>query len=213
MADHPALFQALMVRALIDGLKTQTRREKHLQRLRRFGRIRKFGRSTTPGYDWHFRDQDGRWHDLRHQEMLTYLPWHVGDHLWVREAWKAYSTFNDLPPRDIPVSRIFYLADDAYSPSGSPGRPSIFMPRWASRLTLIVTGVRIERLQDINRGDAMEEGCPFPNMADGPNPRDWYATLWGNINGADAWAANPWVVAYTFTVERRNIGEVAHAAA
>ena len=71
-------------------------------------------------------------------------------------------------------------------------RPSIHMPRWASRISLGITSVRVERLQDISRGDAMAEGCPFPNMAQGPDPRDWYAELWGAINGPDSWAENPW---------------------
>lgn len=67
------------------------------------------------------------------------------------------------------------------------------MPRWASRILLEVTAVRVERLQDISRGDAMAEGCPFPNMAKGDDPRKWYADLWDQINGAGSWEANPWV--------------------
>ena len=76
------------------------------------------------------------------------------------------------------------------------------MPRWASRITLEVTGVRVERLQDISEADAMAEGAPpsHPSIdrisrefgyAD--FPRSWYAQLWGQINGSDSWAANPWV--------------------
>lgn len=56
-----------------------------------------------------------------------------------------------------------------------------------------ITDVRIERLQDISRGDAMDEGCPFPNMAKGPDPRQWFTELWDEINGAGSWAATPWV--------------------
>ncbi|MGE5866558.1 MAG: hypothetical protein ACM32J_15885, partial [Rhizobacter sp.] len=73
-------------------------------------------------------------------------------------------------------------------------KPSIHMPRAASRITLEGTGVRVERLQDISRGDAMAEGCPSPNMRDGDDPRKWYADLWDSINGASScWDANPWV--------------------
>ena len=72
-------------------------------------------------------------------------------------------------------------------------RPSIHMPRWASRILLEVVSVRVERLQDISRGDAMAEGCPFPNMAQGDDPRQWYAELWEQINGPGEWTANPWV--------------------
>jgi hypothetical protein len=73
--------------------------------------------------------------------------------------------------------------DDNMTP-GWWKRPAIFMPRAASRLTLEVTEVRVERLQDISRGDAMAEGCLFPNMAHGDDPRQWYEQLWESINGA-----------------------------
>jgi len=68
------------------------------------------------------------------------------------------------------------------------------------RITLEITDVRVERLQDISRGDAMAEGCPFPNMANGDNPRHWYADLWNSINGngPGSWEANPWVWAIEF---------------
>jgi hypothetical protein len=214
MTDHPALFQTSMVLAILHDLKNQTRREKHLRRFRRFGRISEFGRSTTAGYDWHFRDQQGRWQDLKHEQMLAYLPWHVGDRLWVRETLRRSNNQPDL---------FVYAAGGALVECGGMNYPtmvegrghvaSIHMPRFASRFTLNVTNVRIERLQDISRGDAMDEGCPFSNMAAGPNPRDWYRDLWDSINGAGAWDANPWVPAYTFTVARRNIDEAAHAAA
>ena len=95
------------------------------------------------------------------------------------------------------------------------------MPRWASRITLTVTDVRVQRLQDISEADAMEEGVTlgrhgfcvigvehpnkdFPTLSR-PNAREMYAALWDVINGNGAWLANPWVVALTFTVERRNI--------
>ena len=93
------------------------------------------------------------------------------------------------------------------------------MPRWASRLTLTVTDVRVERLQDISEADAIAEGCaPLSHpmgRADllwheiGPDqwqaPSRWYRTLWDSINGAGAWADNPWVVAVSFDVREGNI--------
>jgi hypothetical protein len=63
---------------------------------------------------------------------------------------------------------------------------------------LEVTAVRVERLQDISRGDAMAEGCPFPNMTQGDDPRRWYAGLWEQINGAGSWTLNPWVWVVSF---------------
>ncbi len=70
-------------------------------------------------------------------------------------------------------------------------RPSIHMPRKASRITLEITEVRVERLQDISRGDCMAEGCPFPNIAKLTDPIEWFAELWESIN--ENWDANPWV--------------------
>lgn len=76
------------------------------------------------------------------------------------------------------------------------------MPRWASRITLEITGVRLERLQDISRGDAMAEGCPHQNMAHGDDPRKWYADLWNDINGPGSWDKNPWVWVIEFKVAK-----------
>lgn len=100
-------------------------------------------------------------------------------------------------------------------------RPSIHMPRWASRLTLTVTDVRVERLQDISEADAIAEGCPVSTMPgtighplcpvgfnEMGTPIYWFRELWNSINGPDAWDANPWVVALTFDVARRNIDAV-----
>ena len=76
------------------------------------------------------------------------------------------------------------------------------MPRWASRLTLEITDVRVERLQDIDRGDCMAEGCPFPNMAVN-DPIGWFSGLWGSIYSN--WDANPWVWVVEFKVHHCNV--------
>ena len=97
---------------------------------------------------------------------------------------------------------MFYRADYLNDPHGPDGEkspegkyrhwsPAIHMPKAAARIWLEITGVRVERLQSISRGDAMAEGCPFPNMADGENPRDWFAAVWKSTGGD--WDANPWV--------------------
>lgn len=93
--------------------------------------------------------------------------------------------------------------------------PSIHMPRWASRLTLTVTEVRVHRLQDISEADAVAEGGDavqarmYPELG---TCRHWYQDLWNSLHGPDAWDANPWVVALTFTVERGNIDLIGGAA-
>ena len=198
MTDRPILFSTPMIRALLDGRKTQTRRIINPQ--------------PTASGSVYVGDQQitmAEW-QARHEGRLKI---NVGDRLWVREAWNSVIGYENLPPRDIPANTpVHYKADGEpeYGWVWGRYRHSQFMPRWASRITLTVTDVRVERLQDISRGDAMAEGCPFPNMAKGDNPSDWYAALWDTINGPGAWEANPWVVAYTFTVEHRNIDGAIH---
>jgi hypothetical protein len=217
-----------MVRALLNGSKTQTRRANHLERLRRFGPITEFGRSDTKGYDWHFRDKEKRWHDLRHGDLLKYLPWQVGNRLYVRETWAPLVrlTHND-PGTQALSDRGFYQADGG-TVAGEITRwtPAIHQPRWASRLTLTVTTVRVQRLQDISEADAKAEGAKFFVPANhlshgGWSHNEWhlhetakqsFAGLWGDINGDGSWNANPWVAAYTFSVQRGNIDQIEVAA-
>lgn len=240
MADCPILFSAPMVQALLREAhqpgtgKTQTRRI--LTRLSKVGAVTEFGPSDTAGYDWHFRDKAMRWHDLRDVEMKARLPWQVGDRLWVRESWRTLQKVDCLKPRDLADdrSKVTYEADpENRNPLWAFGklRPSLFMPRWASRLTLLVTDVRVERLQDISEGDAAAEGVELES-ADPPFhyvPGIWphsitavgveepggrhaarsFAKLWGHINGPESWQANPWVVAVTFSVHARNIDQLA----
>jgi hypothetical protein len=242
MSGKPILFSGPMVRALLNGSKTQTRRANHLERLRRFGPITEFGRSDTKGYDWHFRDKAMRWNDLRHADLLKYLPWQTGDRLYVRESWN-WTFIKDLAPGEslgrtlddcceanggfaCPVGDgIVYAATNAHEhPEFGKARwkPSLLMPRYASRLTLTVTDVRVERLQEISAADAIDEGFQDRStraflpaaygLPDWPAdwcgvPRDAYRRLWEQINGEGSWAENPWVAAYTFTVERGNIDQ------
>lgn len=192
MTERPIIFSAPMVRAILKGHKTQTRRVLKPQPSKPFGGLFCDGQKWWTG-------------DSLTGEVIETLraPYAVGDRLWVREAWRTSASIDDTPPRHmVPRLRpLSYEADYPNEPNdGCRGRlrPSIHMPRWASRITLEVTDVEVEKLQDINRGNAMEEGCPFPNMAKGPNPRDWFQDLWTSIHGPGAWEANPWVVAITF---------------
>lgn len=234
MTDSPLLFRAPMVRALLDGTKTQTRRGLKISGFKDFS---EFGRSDSDGYDWHFRRADKCWVDLRHDELLARLPWQVGGRIWVKETWQLHSRATDFCAVAYRASILHAGWNDAHEqfPDAFAGtmqpkpfqqgwRPSIFMPRWASRLTLTVTDVRVERLQDCSAADAIAEGierdneCPnlwkrgklegdqnlvnvtaFPVLA--------YRSLWESINGQASWKQNPWVVALTFEVERGNIGQ------
>jgi len=151
-----------MVRAILDGRKTQTRRVI----------------KPHPNADnWTGRCPYGK----------------SGDQLWVRERYTLTNHGDPVYFADFKDKRGDYWHSIAVDPKGVKWKPSIYMPRSASRITLEITGVSGAWLQDISRGDAMAEGCPFANTADGPNPRQWYADLWEQINGEGSWDANPWV--------------------
>lgn len=195
MKERPILFKGEMVRAILNGSKSQTRRAMKPQPPE-FVRVRLGGNSL----EHHFFD-DGRdgevarnWPD---RNIFSLCPHgKTGDHLWVRETWK--NSANVQPPIDEPYIYAADLGPNGAMKWAATWKPSIHMPRAASRITLEITGVRVEKLQDISRGDAMAEGCPFPNMQDGEDPRQWYADLWESINGVDSWNANPWVWCISF---------------
>lgn len=219
--DRPIIFSAPMIRAIRREIaapgtgKTQTRRI--LTKLAGFGAVSEFGPSDTRGYDWHFRDRRKLWNDLRDAEMRKCLPYAVGDRLWVRESLALME--------DCGIQWATYAADGAWVKSGivrvdprkigCKARPSIHMPRWASRLTLLVTDVRVERLQSIKGADTIAEGVECETCtAMGRSAcqhlgcfesRNLFRDLWNSINGADAWDANPWVVAVSFQPFETNI--------
>lgn len=200
MTDRPILFSAPMVRALLAGTKTQTRRTMK----------EPYGMMEICNGEW--------------KPIPTKM--FPRDRLWVRETWSGPYHMTGIPPRDWLHSHpIWYWAD------GSPEhgdwtkpKPGIHMPRWASRLTLTVTDVRVERLQDISEADARAEGIVKVGRFFGLADADWdaastessvdsYAALWESINGPGAWEANPWVAAYTFIVHHSNIDQMAKEAA
>lgn len=190
---RPIPFRAPMVRAILEGRKTMTRRVLAPRKGLTFGDLIDNGERVKGGYCC-TRDQ---------VEEPRYA---VGDTLWVREAWRTWVQFDDLPPRDIPHAVLVqYLADDPVSPWDSRYRHARFMPRWASRIDLRVTAVRVERLQRIREEDAIKEGIrrhrepSFDyNEWVWADPRDTFAALWNSIYGPDAWAENPWVAAISF---------------
>jgi len=240
MTDLPILFSAPMVRALLAGTKTQTRRVIKPRPYNNHGDFVEISIAPSASY---IEGHDGRMYfqfDHPRGGPLTALVSriNIGYRLWVKETWRPFSI--DLAPWDIDVA---YAADggrriikdgefgdnDWTMPKAAEhGNVSpLFMPRWASRITLTVTDVRVERLQAISEADAIAEGC-FKGKASGrvfaneaamhlggdewANARDWYADLWDSINGLGAWEANPWVAAYTFTVHRGNIDQIGGAA-
>lgn len=182
------IFNGEMVRAILDGRKTQTRRPLKWKQTR-FTEIGE----REDGSKWPWSE------DAEHASDF----WHpcpfgaVGERIWVRE------TFCAVPDPDEPAgcSALLYAADG----NGPYGKwtPSIHMPRWASRLTLEITGVRVERLNSISQEDAQAEGMELtgwrPTYSDPDSggevwtPYDNFAQLWESIYGEGSWQANPWV--------------------
>ncbi len=192
MKERPILFAGQMVRAILEGWKTQTRR------------VVKYTPVCGEPSEWcaAAQAQEPGWLHIV-GDYRRFCPYGIpGDRLWVRETWAEGGRSMQLPCGEFIWSshrKARYAATDDSIRDGDPScswrvRPSIHMPRWASRLTLEVVSVRVERLNGISRGDAMSEGCPFPNMAKGPDPRDWFRELWDSINAAKhPWSSNPWV--------------------
>ena len=173
--ERPILFSAPMVRALLDGRKTETRR------------VAKF----TSGGHVKGPCNDRRWHPADPDAALACPYGQPRDRLWVRETWATSHRFDHLPPRLIPQDAHIHFAATE-DRGGLLWRPSIFMPRWASRITLELTAVRIERLNDISLEGARAEGWAGRELAD-PNPYVWFSTLWLSLNGPGSWLANSWV--------------------
>lgn len=204
MKERPILFSAPMVRALLDGTKTQTRRVVKPQPFA----------ITSDGVPFVQTADDEKFGRLGKVIVCPYGQ--PGDRLWVREAWAPLTIGHA------------YSADPIWnsSPSGR-WHPSIHMPRVASRILLEVTGVRVERLQDISEADAAAEGLVvragaaafnasglpeygLPEWADGtPGETRWnvsavqaYRSIWTEIKGPGNWDANPWVWVVEFKVVR-----------
>ena len=193
MKERPILFSASMVRAILGGSKTQTRRAVKGRALEWLN-VHNFEPEfvASPGND-----------------LCPYGQ--PGSKLWVREA------FDFLPagaPDQPQACEIVYWATGSAEQRTAPHdynpmiyghekvRPSIHMPRWASRITLEIVSVRVERLQDISEGDATAEGCKNSlSLPGGRFANENYRWLWEEINGDGSWDTNPWV----WVVEFRRI--------
>lgn len=185
MKERPILFSSPMVRTILEGRKTQTRRVIKPQPVSgvRFSPF-------VPG-----QVEDGHGQEMR-------CPYGV-ERLWVRETWAENKV---LPIADRPVGDYIYRADGVYS---GTWKPSIFMPRRASRITLEVVSVRVERLQSISERDCcLEMGCAVEWPGPGPEPykrnlRTSFGILWDTINAKRGygWDKNPWVWVVEFEVE------------
>lgn len=237
MDERPILFNDTMVRAILAGTKTQTRRvvQSPAKNMQRAGMC--VIKNRAPGdrwyrdYVWSMRSSSGVWGDYTHERFMSLCPYgQPGDRLWVREAF----ALSQRDPEDTDVSARepqwwdppVYRADGdlggewtrfdgvQHVPIRPPWRPSTHMPRWASRLTLEVTSVRVERVQSISEEDAQAEGAKWakrPALAAvdwtcADTDRESFCHLWESINGARpgcSWEANPWVWVVAFKVVPR----------
>lgn len=183
--EKPILFSAPMVRAILSGAKTQTRSV--VKGLHQHSEL------TAPM--WAAADEavfiDGS-NPVRGETVLARCSYGApDDRLWVRESFRlsAWSTEVHYPAS---------LSDYDVREKG-PWKPSIHMPRWASRITLDVLSVRVERLQAITEADAIAEGVTHGEDQEGFDHRDLFMHLWQKINGKKhPWESNPWVWVVTF---------------
>lgn len=179
--ERPILFGASMVRAILDGSKTQTRRvAKEFDGMPNLDKIlQRFPRQNGCPYG---------------------VP---GDRLWVRETWAVQHEYDAAAPSEIGASaRWHYAATEDLG--GLLKRSPIFLPRRGSRILLEIADVRVERLHEISADDCRAEGHPV-DYSRSPDPEvhddaahDWYMDLWESINGAGSWDANPWVWVISF---------------
>lgn len=234
MKERGMIFNAEMVRAILDGRKTQTRRPVQFKprdpglNLNSSGLELGHYRSGVPlsGCVLRSRGGMGCWNDRTYPAKCPFGQ--PGDRIWVREAYRFPQSLDDVSPRGVgemavatgykrPWSPVFYQSTGDFSegwngfetpPTVSDAgrlRPSTQMPRWASRITLEITGVRVEQLQDISKADARAEGItdggclncgePEPCGCSEPKPCavDAFAHLWQTIYGEGNWFSNPWV--------------------
>jgi len=218
MTERPILFSDAMVRAILAGTKTITRRVLTPQPHEETGPI-SVGRYHPTVVRRGLEEPGDERFGAHTSEQSWPCPYgEPGDRLWVREAWSYYGGDEYLYQCD-PMAVGFRASDDfggrlipgCRSIPGGRWRPSIHMPRWASRLTLEVTSVRVERVQSITEDDARAEGCsghdPEPVAEGGtiyamkgrssaPSPLAHFRALWDSINGARpgcSWADSPWV--------------------
>lgn len=222
MKERPILFSAPMVRAILDGSKTQTRRVcKFPKYMGEVQNLAEHGGEPDSPYSGEHNDptswgfpcaEDGNDIALDATWAPLLCPYGApGDRLWVRENFALHDLATDICKivYQASVNESWTEAHEVFPAELSKGmkvqpfqrgwKPSIHMPRWACRIELEITDVRVERLQDISEDDAEAEGCGIPLMGHDDNfCRGLYRDLWEKINGKGSWAANPWVWCLSF---------------
>ncbi|ECD9440520.1 hypothetical protein DL122_03545 [Salmonella enterica subsp. salamae] len=202
MKERGMIFNAEMVRAILDGRKTQTRRPIKWKQTR-FTEMAE----RDDGSLWPWAEDCERGGDI----WFACPYGEIGDRIWVRETFRVHSRATDVATlvyrasvRNSWTEQTHRVPVAVCNKPATPEKwtPSIHMPRWASRITLEITDVRVERVQDISQRDAIAEGGPpdHPSfskisreMGFSDWPRSWFAQTWWGIYGREAWNTNPWV--------------------
>lgn len=188
MKERPILFSAPMVRAILEGQKTQTRRVVKPRKDLNFGCLLKPHELAG---------------EVNAGDYMNCPYGQPGDRLWVRETWQGPLLDGDTMENEYRGSPDDFHKPEycVYAADGGPTpefitqddelvcrwRPSIHMPRWACRILLEITGVRVERLKNVSHEDAMAEGMAWDDAVYD------YSRLWEALNGQGSWDANPWV--------------------
>ncbi len=207
MKERPIAFNAAMVKAILAGRKSHTRRTSRIPQ-------------TAFDTDYCLHRKKWAFPVTGGKTLYRQCPYGVaGDRLWVKENWTVPAEFDEVAPADIPVSAsVYYLADSPWDKPFGKARPAMFMPRCFSRILLEVVSSRCERLQAIDHDGAIAEGIEqvgmfgrFPRYRDylGYKPDGFldgvssFASLWDTINGSKQdkrWIDNPWVWDVEFRV-------------
>lgn len=195
--EKPIIFNDQMVRAILEGRKTQTRR------------IAK----PPKGFDWVDESlgtvankNDGMWPVYELEEVSKPFG-QVGDYLWVREAWRQFDNSNECGCSEYPCpcpNNGHVIFRSTHDDGESKWKPSIHMPRWAARIKLEIKKIRVERLQDISEADAIAEGVKELRKGYWRNyNHEWtqfqlsakssFTSLWKALYGEESWNENPWV--------------------
>lgn len=247
MSEHGIIYQAWGIRAILAGIKTQTRRIiPGLGNIWHIDRLLGEWALSEPPERWDGKEWPWRWMGRRPpvegdwiwqlqtdvDNFATYpmrCPYGVaGDKLWARETWATYQCMDKEPPRMTGEQSAFWYRADGeacnlaglHSEVRGKWRPSIHMPRWASRITQTITEIRVQRVQEITEEDAIAEGVGSSEVckmlatpAGGGDPDSGYELAllqspllayrdcWNEINGPESWERNPWVWAITAPLE------------
>jgi len=210
MKERPIIFDTWAISKIQDGSKTQTRRLRNLEKINESPNDWVYQGNNLVDNHYYFYHRDYVGHKSGDAQMITiHCPYgQVGDVLYIKETWmiEMHSGCYDIKYKDGKLkdagSNLYIAAYSHLRNRCGVWRPSIFMPRWASRIMLEITEVRAERLQEISEMDAIAEGCnPVNKEWDNSNRSATFSfhTLWDSINGKKyPWDNNDWVFPISF---------------